>query len=453
MIDRRRFLTSIAAATALPGLHSCASNSPRGAGLRPDPDKILDVAEGLSYQVVSRAGDIMADGLRVPAAHDGMAAFPGDDGRIILVCNHELKQAAQAEGPFALAGGDAPRTLPASLYDTGDDRMPLPGGTTTTVWDPARGKTERQHLSLGGTENNCSGGPTPWGSWLSCEECFESPAETDAPHATVRQQRHGYVFEVPSRANGLVKAVPITQMGRFEHEGCAVHVASGAIYLTEDKHHGLLYRYLPEVPGELHRGGRLQALAIRGEDAKKTHNWFADDVALNTPMSVHWIDLDNVDPDINDLRIRGAAKGAAMFARGEGITAAGEQIVFTCTTGGHARLGQIFAYTASPHEGTPRESREPGHLQLIAESDLHSLLWNPDNLTMAPWGDLIVCEDTALHCGVVGVTPEGRQYAIADNAYSDSELAGACFSPDGSTLFVNIQYPGMTVAISGDWPV
>ncbi len=53
---------------------------------------------------------------------------------------------------------------------------------------------------------------------------------------------------------------------------------------------------------------------------------------------------------------------------------------------------------------------------------------------------------------IVGIRPDGTQYEIADNAYSGSELAGVRFSPDGQTLFVNIQYPGMTVAITGPWP-
>ena len=120
--------------------------------------------------------------------------------------------------------------------------------------------------------------------------------------------------------------------------------------------------------------------------------------------------------------------------------------------GGRQRLGQVFLYRPSPFEGQERESGQPGELMLLAESTSDSLLRNADNLTMAPWGDLVVCEDTSDHCGLVGLRPDGSQYAIADNAYSDSELAGVCFSPDGQTLFVNIQYPGMTLAITGPWP-
>ena len=120
--------------------------------------------------------------------------------------------------------------------------------------------------------------------------------------------------------------------------------------------------------------------------------------------------------------------------------------------GGPARLGQVFTYTPSPFEGTAGEQGDPGTLTLIAEADRHSLLRHCDNLTMAPWGDLVVCEDTSSHCGLVGITPDGNQYPIADNPYSNSELAGVCFSPTGNVLFVNIQYPGTTLAITGPWP-
>ena len=128
-------------------------------------------------------------------------------------------------------------------------------------------------------------------------------------------------------------------------------------------------------------------------------------------------------------------------------------MVFTCTTGGAARLGQVFRYVPSPHEGSEREAQAPATLELIAESGENSLLRHADNLTMAPWGDLIICEDTTANSSLIGIRPDGSQYLLADNAWSGSELAGVCFSPDCQTLFVNIQYPGTTVAIAGPWPV
>ena len=460
-MDRRRFLQSLAifaAAPALPwpGRAADASIGP----LLPDPDRILDLPDGYSYSIISRAGDVMSDGLRVPRAHDGMAAFSGEDGRIILVCNHEIAPAHFDHGAFADTYDSLPASTRDKIYDKGGSKTPGVGGTTTTVYNPTTGTTERQHLSLAGTEMNCAGGPTPWGSWLSAEECFESPGWAwSAGRIVKRERRHGYMFEVPASHEGLVEPVPIKAMGRFEHEAAAVHEQSGIVYLTEDRHYSLFYRYLPDVPGRLAEGGRLQCLAIDGQPSLVTHNWSRKSrIAQGVPLPVRWIDLDDVDPDENNLRLRGAKMGAASFARCEGLTVAGEDFVFTCTIGGPARLGQIFSYRPSPREGQRNEHNAPGQLTLIGEATHESMLRNCDNLTMAPWGDLVVCEDLvdifkrSRGCSLVGVRPDGSQYLLASNAYTSSELAGVCFAPDGKTLFVNIQKPGMTVAISGPFP-
>ena len=425
--------------------------------LLPDPNQIIDVPKGFSYTVVSRIGEIMADGLPVPGTHDGMAAFDGENGRVVLVCNHELSPQSRYAGSYGDALQNMPAEFKSRLFDRGADLSPGLGGTTTTVYNPVSRETEHQFLSLGGTEWNCAGGKTPWGTWLTCEESFSEPGAAVSNQGTEisRDQRHGYVFEVPASATELIDPVPLKDMGRFEHEAAAVHEPTGVVYLTEDQWHSLFYRFLPNVPGQLHKGGRLQALAIVAEAGKPTHNWDRDDVRLNEPLTTYWIDLEDVDGGENDLRLRGAALGAATFARGEGLTVAGDQFAFTCTLGGPARLGQVFMYQPSPFEGTAKEQDMPGQLTLIAEANKNSLFNNCDNLTMAPWGDLIVCEDTeddTNHCALVGIRPDGTQYLVANNAYSDSELAGVCFSPDGKTMFVNIQYPGMTIAITGPWP-
>lgn len=396
----------------------------------------------------------MSDGLTMPPAHDGMAAFPGNDGRIILVCNHEMTSGSPEYSAFGTGFSNLPEPIKERIYDWGGSETPGAGGTTTAIYNPETRETERLFLSLAGTEVNCAGGKTPWGSWLSCEESFTDAGTSYAGGSRiVREERHGYVFEVPANSDGLVKAEPLRAMGRFEHEAAAVHEPTGIVYLTEDRHHSLFYRFIPNVPGKLREGGRLQALAISGHNSFATHNWSnRTAMVLRQDYDTHWIDLDDVDAVKNDLRLRGAAAGAATFARGEGLTVAGDQFVFTCTIGGADRLGQIFSYTPSPDEGQPGESGRPGQLRLIAECKPGSLLQNPDNLTIAPWGDLVVCEDTAAQCGLVGVRPNGSLYALADNTWSDSELAGVCFAPDGKTLFVNIQYPGMTLAITGPWP-
>lgn len=451
ILNRRRFLQSLAIAAASPSISSVARSESSSLGpLRADPDRILDLPEGFSYRIVSRAGDRMADGFKVPHAHDGMAAFAGDDGRIILVCNHELEINELNLSAF----GDDPDTIPAAvrdkLYDAGRGITPGTSGTTTTIYNPATGETERQHLSLAGTELNCAGGPTPWGSWLSCEECFQNPSGFLGRY---REKSHGYVFEVPSRATGLIEPRPIMAMGKFVHEAAAVHPTSGIVYMTEDQHDSLFYRFIPDVPGNFLAGGRLQALAVVSQSSFTTDNWSrSPDMQVGASLATRWVDLDRVNDDHDDLRERGADKGAATFARGEGLCMADGYLAITCTTGGRARLGQIFTYEPSPDEGTARELESAGRLTLIAESNANSLLRNADNITRAPWKDLLVCEDSASHCGIVGIGPDGTQYAVADNAYSGSELAGVCFSPDGSVLFVNIQYPGMTLAITGPWP-
>ena len=401
---------------------------------------------GFTYTVVSKFGTEMSDGLQMPGAHDGMAAFDDEDGRIRLVCNHEL----QPEDTYYNSLRDRFSTLAeetrARFYDRGGDRTPGLGGTTTTIYDPATRKTERQFLSLGGTELNCGGGPTPWGSWLSAEECFEWVG--DVKHfgmsSARRDQQHGYIFEVSAAENRLSEAVPIRAMGRFEHEACAVDETTGIVYMTEDRYYSLFYRYVPDKPGDLLAGGKLQALVVDDHPALATHNWAAKPATrIGEPLSAHWITLGDPDPSQDSLRDSGAHRGAATFARGEGLCVAGDRFAFACTIGGPDRLGQIFTYKPT--------SADAGDLELIAESQPGSLLRNADNLTMAPWGDLVVCEDTSSHCGLVGIRPDGSQYAVGDNAHSNSEMAGACFSPNGEILFVNIQYPGMTIAITGDW--
>lgn len=453
MINRRRFLQTLAAVAAAPA-QAAVSNRAHGFGkLRADKARIIDLPEGFEYRLIARKGEEMSDGLLVPAEADGMAAFAGKDGRINLVCNHENTPAQQNRGPFGSDLQRLDRISHAYLYDDGRGMTPGTGGTTTIIYDPLSGNKERQFLSLAGTELNCAGGATPWGSWLSCEETFSNPGRKIQSAVSVqRNKRHGYVFEVSAASSGCVEPIPLKEMGRFEHEAAAVDPLSGVVYLTEDRRRSLFYRYLPDVPGKLHLGGQLQALAIADHDRFDTRNWDSKStMPANSWMSVNWIDLHDVDADKNDLRLRGYRQGAARFARGEGLCVADGSVFIACTIGGPDRLGQVFEYRASPFEGSDKEITQPGQIRLIAESTRDSVLRHADNIVMSPWGDLLVCEDTAGHCGLVGLKPDGSQYYIADNAYTDSELAGVCFSPDGKTMFLNIQVQGFTLAINGPW--
>ncbi len=416
--------------------------------LLPDPSGVLDLPDRFSYTLFSRYGETMDDGLIVPAAHDGMAAFPGEDGKTVLVRNHEL---ILDGGPFGPDNALLSKVDPAKVFDRGYGRTPSAGGTTTLVFDTRTQELERHFLSLVGTTRNCAGGPTPWGSWVTCEEY---PKLADQQH----ERDHGWCFEVPSSATGPVDPVPLTAMGRFNHEAFAVDEPSGVVYMTEDEPDSLLYRFVPDVPGELAQGGQLQALRVRDAsslDTRNRHDYTR--VPEGEPMEVSWIDLDDVESREGNLRYRGFLAGAARFSRGEGMWAGAGEIFFAATDGGAARAGQIWRYEPSRDEGTRGERKSRATLTLFAESPHRRMIDMCDNLTVSPWGDLVLCEDGGGDNFLVGVTRKGDIYPLARNARVDEqgnsrELAGACFSPDGSTLFCNLQGSSVTVAITGPWP-
>ncbi|MDZ7682878.1 MAG: DUF839 domain-containing protein [Fodinibius sp.] len=222
--------------------------------------------------------------------------------------------------------------------------------------------------------------------------------------------------------------------------------------LTEDEHDGLLYRFIPNTPGKLLDGGTLQALAIKGKPSFDTRNWKSRTVEVGQQMDAEWIDLEDIDNPNDDLRLRGFNDGAARFARGEGMWFGDDAVYFACRrNGGPEKLGQIWKYTPSSDEASNNEATNPGNLELFVESMDSTIIENADNLTVAPWGDLIVCEDCDKKQDLKGITPEGNVYNLGRNAKSNSELAGATFSPDGSTLFMNIRRSGLTLAITGPW--
>lgn len=409
--------------------------------LRRDPAGVIDLPEGFGYRVLARQGDRMADGFRTPGLPDGMEVFPGDDGKLILVCNHELDLSSGSVGPFADNSRLPEGFDPALCYDGGEGgRNPHLGGTTNIVFDPAEGKAVSQFLSLVGTDRNCAGGPMPWGSWITCEE----PGDL----TSARGRKHGWCFEVKATAEpGLQRPVPLKALGRFRHEAVALGAGGGALYLTEDRNDGLLYRFLPEKKGDLSKG-RLQALVVVGRPSADLRNY---DPASKWPeqgekLKVTWIDLDDVEAPRDDLRVRGHREGAACFARGEGIHLVGESLYICCTDGGPSRRGQIFKLDPGDDGDT---------LELFLQPEKSDLLTNGDNLCPAPWGDIVVCEDLidarfspAAH--VRCVTPDGKIFTLARNR-KGGEFAGGCFSPDGKWFFVNIMSAGLTLAVTGPW--
>ena len=460
MQDRRTFLRGLAATAAgFGGLGRAAAaglldEPPAHAygRLVADPDGILDLPPGFSYRIISRWGEEMDDGLLVPGLHDGMAAFDGGGGRVVLVRNHEIGIDSDPRlGAFGQDLERLPRVDPAMLYDVGRQGVPALGGTTTVVYDPSSGEVVRHFLSIAGTGRNCAGGRTPWNTWVTCEEWTQRANDRCAAD-------HGWCFEVPASSRPhLTPPRPLKAMGRFNHEAVAVAPDGRCVYLTEDRNDGVLYRFVPNEPGRLAPGGRLQAMVVEGAPSLDTRNWI--DPATESPavetdrrMTVRWIDLDDPEAPEDDLRFRAFDAGAARFARGEGIWTGTDAVHFGCTTGGAARKGQIFTYRPSPSEGLPAEREAPGSLELFVEAEEGGILTNADNLTVAPSGDLFVCEDGPDTDGIVRIRPDGSLERFAMNRVSSSELAGVCFAPSGGTMFVNIQKQGMTLAIDGPWP-
>ena len=434
--DRRQFLRATGSAFAALAAAGCAARAGSGLAtlpladsygdLLPDSAALLDLPRGFSYRVLSSLGDAMNDGGTVPDNADGMGCFDLGNGEWALVRNHELRASEDSGG----ASGPAYDTVARSL-------IPLAGGTTTVVLDAASLAVKRQYRSLAGTIRNCAGGITPWGTWLTCEE------DVSRPDGRVNRD-HGWVFEVPANAERQVDPVPLTAMGRFNHEAACVDPATGIVYLTEDRDDSLLYRFIPTRAGQLAAGGTLQALVLDGVTDTRNRDGAAA-MQLGRPVAGRWITLDNVASPEDDLRQRGAAAGAALFARGEGIWMGEGELYFTATSGGAAREGQIFRLTPSLHG--------PDALDLFYESGSREEFSFGDNLTIAPDGHLIVCEDQYTDGAINhlrGVTPDGQAYAFG-RLRLPTELAGACFSPDGRTLFVNAFSPTRTLAITGPW--
>jgi secreted PhoX family phosphatase len=385
---------------------------------------LLQLPAGFRYLSHSWTGDVMTDGIPCPPAHDGMAVIErlGDGPEIVLVRNHE----SAAGDPF-VARSDITFSYAAA------------GGTTNLLFDTRAGRWKSAWSSLTGTMRNCAGGVTPWGSWITGEE-----SAVDG---------HGWCFDV-----GVERGdpTPLVDMGRFSHEAVMVDPATGVIYETEDAGESSgFYKFVPNVVNDPKRGGRLYMLRVR----RRPNTDLGVGYPIGMQWDVDWVRID--DPAAKSMSTfqQGRLRGAARMQRLEGAWWGDDVGYFISTAGGAAQRGQVFAYD-------PRSDV----LKLVYESPAAIDCDYPDNITVTPRGGLLLCEDSGNSASqgerLIGLTPEGRTFTFAVNNtnlsvaynarvpardYRGSELAGACFSPDGRWLFVNIQSPGITFAITGPW--
>ena len=427
--------------------------------LVPDPKGRLALPAGFQYVELSPQGGKLSNGELVPSWHDGMAAFAGPRGTTMLVRNHEITQEPN----------DDPRIIPVKT--NGGYSTDVFGGTTVIVVDGNRREVQ-SFVGSAGTVSNCAGGATPWGTWLTCEEATSQGLRDEDGITTLKP--HGYVFEVdPNDPLNELSRTPIKEMGVFAHEAMGYDPATGYVYLTEDGETeadpmnprndtggSFLYRFIPKNKerraGALQEGGTLQAL--KAEEMPE-----ANDADLFNPgqrFIVRWVDVDPEGPTEDAM-----AKEALKFDRLEGAHFAGGALWFCDTNGGEQRLGQIFRYIPATNTLELFYEGEDSAGVLEPEGDGgrdYARLENPDNITVAPWGDVIVAEDGGGVNRLIGFTPEGIAYVLAQHVIPypfleeeelpenfHSEVAGPTFSPDGHTLFFNVQAPGVTFAVWG----
>ena len=470
------------------GLHAAQASpasddrpSPYGA-LRPARDlatglPLLQLPPGFRYRSYTWTGDALDDGTPCPGNHDGMAVLASrsgaHDGELVLVRNHER--------------GEVPDPIAApAQYDRAQTEGKRPGGGTTTLRFRGR-EFVGARQSLGGTLWNCAGGPTPWGTWLTCEE-------TLADLTARGGRRHGYVFEVRADPRATT-GTPLVAMGRFAHEAVAIDPRTHYAYLTEDyRNASALYRFIPAdrsgTPGAYEKGGRLQAARVIGQP-----NADLRAPTAGATLSLEWIDI--ADPDASPVRVnqpeggpqvpeaagRGGEvsgpfwqawnRGALRMARGEGIWQRDGVLYVVDTSAGadaagRRGYGRGAVWQLDPRNDTLRALFVPASTQEAL---------NPDNVTVSPRGGILLCEDAdgapqqaALGTRLIGLTARGVPYAFARNNvmldeaqlrsagkqvaprdYRAGEFAGACFDSRGRVLFVNVQWPGITFAIWGPW--
>ena len=407
--------------------------------LVPDPDGLLDLPRGFRYTVLSREGEPLRSGEGpVPSHCDGMSAFPGRRGRTWLVRNHENRPDAEYRVPPV--GG--------VTYDPGG----LGGCTALEVDEAGRVHTER--VAIAGTAVNCAGGPTPWHTWLTCEET------EDKAGVNGYTRDHGFIFEVDPYHRRTVPE-PLTAMGRFQHEAIAVDPRDGTVYETEDafeKPFGLFYRFLPENPrggfGSLRAGGRLEALCVPG---------VPDLSVVREPGTVfrrvEWKKVPDPLAKETAIRFQDFGPGGITHAQKlEGCYWGGDRVYFVSSfaktaDGSRAdHFGQVWSYE-------PRHRRLTLVIVFGPGTGAQKPGESPDNICLAPQGGLMVCEDGGGAQHVFGVSRRRKVYAMARNRQNIGtedepgwgEFAGVTFSPDARTMFVNVYEPGTTFAITGPW--
>jgi uncharacterized protein len=355
------------------GAPATAGPGPYGPLGAPDANGIA-LPEGFTARVIARGGStVEGTGYTWHIFSDGAATFETPDGGWVLVSNSEVPT------PVELG-------LPA-IGGVGD------GGASAIRFRPD-GSVADAYRILGGTSSNCAGGPTPWGTWLSCEEVDD-----------------GLVWECDPL--GEREAVARPALGTFKHEAVCIDSRRGHAYLSEDEGDGCLYRFKPARKGDLSEG-RLQ-VAVVGRRG-----------------SVQWKPVP--DPAASSTPTRDQVAGATRFRRGEGIWFDSGTVYLATTSD-----SKIRAYDTRKRKITP--VYDPERLTDPPLTDV-------DNVTVSPAGDLFVCENSGGADGIdiCVITPKPRREVarflkLSGAAHGDpqtdasSEATGVVFDPSGGRMY------------------
>ena len=410
-----------------------------GTATAPDPAGILALPEGFSYTLLAESGTtLLESGQPSPADPDGMAAFPGPGGKgAVLVNNHEI------------SGSDSPVVPPIPGFTFN----PAAGGGTTTIEVDHKGRRVREYVSLAGTLNNCAGGRSPWGTWLTCEES----------EGTVGGVRHGWVFEVdPYDQDANRDPQPIRALGRFAHESVAVDPNTGVVYETEDASNpnGLFYRWTPPKTATPLGKGSLRKLAddagtLDAMRCTRKDGSFVADLSpareIGLTYEVEWVPVPDRFAATTSTRKQAYAKPVTRSRKLEGMWWGEGGTYFVCSFARGSADGSEAYHDGQVWFLDP--ARQTIELKIHFEytpADQDSDPDGPDNITVSPYGGVIVAEDGEGVNHLVGSTKDGRTFFLARNELEgDSEFTGPTFSADRKTLFASIQSPGHVFAITG----